>query len=132
MRGFKKKPQKKVTFTQGDESINYTLHTLPLLFMPMVREMIPTSENMSPTESHHIVERWTACMVAEALRPTEDIPAHPGATASPEEWSVYTDTLSATYQGAGLKTSMVNVLALAVDELEKNTLVDVLDTEGKD
>ena len=132
MRGFKKKSHKTVTFTQGDESITYTLHPLPVLFMPMVREMIPATEDMSKQANFRMVEQWTLCMVAEALRPTEEgLPAQPSPTASPEEWSAYTDSLSATFQAAGLKGSMVNVLALAVDELERDNL-QLLETEGND
>ena len=132
MRGFTKRPHKTVTFTQGDESITYTVHPLPVLFMPMVREMIPAPEEMSREARIHIMDRRALAMVAEALRPTEEgLPAHPSPTASPEEWEAYTEALGATFTGAGLTSAMVNTIGLAVDELERDTLQQ-LETAGND
>lgn len=132
MRGFTKRPQRSVTFTLGDESITYTVHPLPLLFMPMVREMIPISEEMAKDTKSRVIERRCLAMIAEALRPSEDgLPAHPSPTASPEEWEAYTEALGATFTGAGLTSSMVNAIGLAVDELERDTLQQ-LETAGND
>lgn len=132
MRGFTKRPHKTVTFTQGDESITYTVHPLPVLFMPMVREMIPAPEEMSREARIHVMDRRALAMVAEALRPTEEgLPAHPSPSASPEEWEAYTEALGATFTGAGLTSAMVNTIGLAVDELERDTLQQ-LETAGND
>ena len=132
MRGFTTKAHRTVTFTQGDESITYTVHALPLLFMPMVREMIPAPEEMSREAKLRVLDRRALAMVAEALRPTEEgLPAHPSPSASPEEWEAYTEALGATFTGAGLTSSMVNAIGLAVDELERDTLQQ-LETAGND
>ena len=132
MRGFTTKAHRTVTFTQGDESITYTVHPLPLLFMPMVREMIPAPEEMSREAKLRVLDRRALAMVAEALRPTEEgLPAHPSPSASPEEWMAYTEALGATFTGAGLTSSMVNAIGLAVDELERDTLQQ-LETAGND
>ena len=132
MRGFTTKAHRTVTFTQGDESITYTVHPLPLLFMPMVREMIPAPEEMSREAKLRVLDRRALAMVAEALRPTEEgLPAHPSPSASPEEWEAYTEALGATFTGAGLTSSMVNTIGLAVDELERDTLQQ-LETAGND
>ena len=132
MRGFTTKAQRQITFTQGDESITYTVHPLPVLFMPMVREMIPAPEEMSREARIHIMDRRALAMVAEALRPTEEgLPAHPSPSASPEEWEAYTEALGATFTGAGLTSAMVNTIGLAVDELERDTLQQ-LETAGND
>lgn len=132
MRGFTKRPHKTVTFTQGDESITYTVHPLPLLFMPMVREMIPAPEEMSREARLRVLDRRALAMVAEALRPSEEgLPAHPSPTAPPAEWEAYTEALGATFTGAGLTSAMVNTIGLAVDELERDTLQQ-LETAGND
>jgi len=132
MRGFTTKAHRKITFTQGEESITYTVHPLPLLFMPMVREMIPAPEEMSREAKMRIFDRRALAMVAEALRPSEQgLPPHPSPSASPEEWMGYTEALGATFTGAGLTSSMVNAIGLVVDELERDTLQQ-LETAGND
>ena len=131
MRGFKKKPHKTVTFTRDGESLSLTLHPLPVLFMPMLREMISTRDDMSDTQKSMVVERQGVAMIGEALRPTEDIPPLPSPRDPPEAWEDYTTTLSATFYSAGLSVEMIRQL---VDETIAllNEPLQQLETEGND
>ena len=123
MRGFTKKGHRTVTFTRDGETLTLTLHTLPVLFMPMLREMIPIQEEMSASQKSIRVERQGVAMVAEALRPSEELPALPSPRDPAEAWVDYTTTLSDTFRGAGLSVEMIRRLVDETVELINDCLL---------
>lgn len=124
MKGFTSISNRALTFTRGDESVTYTVYPLPPLFMPMVR----TATGATNTDPLTINAR-ALIMAAEALRPSEDIPAHPSAKASSEEWMSYAASLSQMFQDAGLTAKQINAIAVAADEMA-DFVTEALDEVG--
>lgn len=125
MRGFTETPSKTVTFTRGAQSVTYTVHALPALFMAMVRQVLPYSgDKDDPT-----LEMRALIMTAEGLRKTEDIPPHPDPGETAEAWRCYAHTLASMFSAAGLSLTQINKLGLAVSELD-SFVSDTLETVG--
>ena len=122
MRGFTTTLTRQVTFEVGDEAITYTLHPLPVLFMPMMRMVFSEADGLSKAELDMIYERRALAMVAEGLRPSEsDIPAHPDPCAGLEAWTAYVDDLALMFRRAGLTMLMLNRLSVALHQIERDT-----------
>ena len=127
MRGFTERPSKRVTFKRGTETITYTVHALPALFMGLVRLKIPYTGD----ESEGALEMQALILTAEGLRTTEEIPPHPEPAASSEEWRSYARTLSEMFSAAGLSSGQITRLGRAVTELD-TFVSEALEETGND